>query len=92
MNNNIIYWYTMRIITLHVATPSVPYFNCTVFARGDQPLGLAVERDACHVTGVAVKGEDCIWICAFNIVEFDRMVACSGEIALVGRDAEPVYL
>lgn len=92
MNNNIVHWYAMCIVSLHIATPSVPNFDRTVFTRSDKPLGFAMERDTRHITGVAIKGEDCVWICAFDIVEFDSMVACGGEIALVRRDTEPVYL
>lgn len=92
MNNYIIHWHAMRIVPLHVATPSVPDLDRTVFARGDQPFRLAVESDAGDVTGVPVEGEDRVGVGALDVVELDRVVPRRGEVALVRRDAEAVYL
>lgn len=51
-----------------------------------------MERDAGDVGRVAVKGKDRVGVRRLNIVELDRVVACGGEIAFVGRDAQSVHL
>ena len=51
-----------------------------------------MERNARDVAGVAVKGEDRVWIRRFDVVELDGVVPCGGEVALIGRDAEAVDL
>jgi hypothetical protein len=92
MNNHIIHWHAMRIVPLHIAAPRVPDLDRAVFARGDQPFRLAVKSDAGDVTGVSVEGENRIGVGALDVVELDRVVPRRGKVALVGRDAEAVYL
>ena len=92
MDHDVVHRHPVGIVPLDVATPSVPDLDRTIFARGDQPLGFAVERNARDVAGVAVKGEDRVWIRRFDVVELDGVVSCGGEVALVRRDAEAVDL
>lgn len=92
MDNNIIHRHTMRIIPLHIATPSVPDLDGAVLAARDEPFGLAVERDAGDVARVSVEGEDRVRIGALDVVELDGMVPGGCEVALVRGDAEAVYL
>ncbi len=51
-----------------------------------------MERDARDVGRVPVKGEDGVGVGRLDVVELDGVVAGGGEVALVGRDAEPVDL
>jgi hypothetical protein len=51
-----------------------------------------VERHAGDVARVPVECEDRVWVCGLDVVELDGVVAGGGEVALVGRDAEAVYL
>jgi len=51
-----------------------------------------VEGDAGDVVGVAFEGDDWVGISGLDVVEFDVVAARGGEVFLVGRDAEAVYL
>ena len=92
MDNNIIHRHAMRIIPLHIATPSVPDLDRAVLAARNEPFGLAVERNAGDIARVSVESEDRIRIGALDIVELDGMVPGGCEVALVRGDAEAVYL
>lgn len=92
VNNHIIHRDAMGIVPLHIAAARIPDLDRAVFARRHQPLGLAVECDARDVGRVTVEGEDGVGVRRFDIVELDGMMAGRGEVALVGRDAEAVYL
>jgi hypothetical protein len=82
----------MGIASLDRATPSLPDLDCAIFRACDHPFSLAVECDARHVATVTLKSEEGIWICGFDVVEFDRVMASRSEEALVGRDAEAIDL
>jgi hypothetical protein len=92
MNHNIIDRHAVCIIPLHVAAARVPDLDRPVLAAGHKPFRLAVERDAGHVAGVAVEGEDRVGVRGFDVVQLDCVVAGGGKVALVGRDAQAVYL
>lgn len=51
-----------------------------------------MKRNARDVGRVSVKGEDGIGVRRFDVVELNGVVARGGEVALVGRDTEAVYL
>lgn len=51
-----------------------------------------MEGDARDVAGVAFEGQYRVGVGRFDVVELDVAVACRGEKALVGGDAEAVYL
>jgi hypothetical protein len=92
MDHDVVNWHSVGIVPLDITTPSVPDLDRTIFARRDQPLGFAVERNACDVAGVAVEGEDRVGVRRLDVVELDGVVPCGGEVALIGRDAEAVDL
>lgn len=62
MDHDVVNRHPVGIVPLDIATPSVPNLDRTVFARGDQPLGFAMERNARDIAGVAVESEDRIRI------------------------------
>ncbi|KAJ8106163.1 hypothetical protein OPT61_g9722 [Boeremia exigua] len=80
------------IVALDIATAGVPNLDRAVLARGDQPLGLAVEGDACDVAGVAIEGQDRVGVGRLDVVKLHRVVTSSGEVPFVGRDAEAIDL
>lgn len=92
MDDYIVHGHAVRVVALHIATPGIPDLHRAVFGRGDEPLGLAVERDAGDVGRVPVKGEDGVGVGGLDIVELDGMVAGGGKVAFVRGDAEAVYL
>jgi hypothetical protein len=92
VNDYIVDGDAVGVVALHIAAAGIPDLDGAVFRGRDQPLGLAVEGDACDVGRVAVKGQDRIRIRRLDVVELDRVVAGGGEVALVGRDAETVHL
>lgn len=92
MDHDVVHRHPVSIVPLDISTPSVPDLDRTIFARSDQPLGFAVERDTCDVAGVAVESEDRVGVRGFDVVELDGVVPCGGEVALIGRDAEAVDL
>lgn len=51
-----------------------------------------MERNASDIGGVSVESEDSVGIGRFDVVELYGVVAGGGEVALVGRNAEAVYL
>jgi hypothetical protein len=92
MDNNIIHRRAVVVVALDSACAYVPDLDGAVLGARHHPLAFAVERDARHIGRVAFKGEDGTGIGRLDVVEFDRVVAGGGEIALVGRYAEAVYL
>lgn len=51
-----------------------------------------MEGYAGDIVGVAIKGEDWVRVCGFDVVELDVGVGGSGKETLVGRDAKTVNL
>lgn len=82
----------MGIASLNRATPSLPDLDCAIFRACDHPFSLAVECDARYVATMTLKCEEGVWVCGFNIVEFDRVMASRSEEAFIGRDAEAIDL
>lgn len=58
VDHDIVHRHPVRVVPLHVPAPRVPDLDGPVLARRHEPLGLAVERDAGDVAGVAFKGKD----------------------------------
>ena len=48
--------------------------------------------DACDIIRVTLKGHHRVRVGGFDVEEFDIGVACRGEVAFVGGDAETVDL
>jgi hypothetical protein len=92
VDDHIVDWHTVGIVALHVAAPRIPDLDSAVFGRGDKPLRLAVKGHARDVRRVAVEREDGVGVGRLDVVQLDRVVSSSGQIALVGRDAEAVDL
>ena len=82
----------MGIASLNRAAPRLPDFDRAIFRTCDHPFSLAVECDACDVAGVTFKCEQRVRVCGFDVVEFDCVMASSGQEAFVGRDTEAVDL
>jgi hypothetical protein len=82
----------MGITSLDRATPSLPDLDCAIFRACDHPFSLAVECDARHIATVTLKCEEGVWVCGFDVVEFDRVMASRSEESFVGRDAEAIDL
>ena len=92
MNNHIIDGAAMQIIPLDTARARIPDLDRAVLGAGHHPFALAVERDAGDVARVPVEGEHRVRVRGADVVQLDVVVPCCGEVALVGRDAEPVHL
>jgi hypothetical protein len=92
VDDNIVDGHPVSVVALHIAAAGIPDFDGAVFGRRDQPLGLTVKRYAGDVGRVAVECKDGIGVGRLDVVKLDRMVAGGGEVALVGRNAEPVDL
>ena len=92
VNDDVVDGRAMGVVTLDTARPRIPDLDGAILGARHHPLALAVERDARDVGRVAFKREHGIGVGRLDLVEFDRVVAGGGEEALVGGDAEPVYL
>ena len=79
MNDNIIDRDFVIIVALYASCPRVPDLYSAILGAGDHPFALAVESYASDVTGMAIEGEDGTWIRGPYVVEFDIVVAGSGE-------------
>lgn len=51
-----------------------------------------MESDTRDVAGVALEGEEGIWVRRLDVEEFDGVVPGGGEEALIRGDAEPIDL
>lgn len=80
------------VVALDGPAPRLPDLDGAVLGRRHHPLALAVEGHASHVASVAVEGEHSVGVRRLDVVELHGVVACGGEVALVGGDAEPVDL
>jgi hypothetical protein len=80
------------VVPLYVSAAGIPDLDGAIFRRGHQPLRLAMERNASDVTSVTIKRQDGIRVRGLDVVELDRVVASSGEVAFIRRDAEAVDL
>jgi hypothetical protein len=83
---------TMGIVPLHIPAPRIPDLDGPILRRSHQPLGFTMKCNARDITSVSIKREDSIWVRRLDIVELDRVVARSGEVALIRRDTEAVDL
>jgi hypothetical protein len=92
MDDNVVDRYTVRVIPLYIPGSCVPDLDCAIFRGGNEPLALAMERNASDVTSVTVEGEDGIGVRGLDVVELDRVMTGSGQITLVWRDTQPVDL
>ena len=84
MDDHIVDRTAVQIIALYAPCPRIPDLHRTVFGARHHPFALAVERHACDVAGVAIESEHGARIGGADVVEFDVVVACCGEVALVG--------
>ena len=80
------------VTALDVAASCLPNLDSAILGRGDHPLALAVEGHARNVTGVTLEGEEGVGVGRFDVVQFDRVMAGRGEVALVRRDTQSVDL
>jgi hypothetical protein len=92
VDHDVVDRHAVGVVPLDVTAAGVPDLDRAVLAAGHEPFRLAVERNAGYVAGVSVEGEDRVGVRGFDVVQLDRVVAGGGEVALVGRDAEAVYL
>lgn len=80
------------VAALDSAGARLPNLDGAVLGARHHPLALAVERDARNVARVALKGQQRVGVGRLDVKELDCVVARGREVALVGRDAEPVHL
>lgn len=92
MDHDVVGGTAVVVGALDLATACLPNLDGAILGAGHHPLALAVEGDASDVASVAFEGKQRVRVRRLDIVEFDRVVACGGEEALVGRDAETVDL
>lgn len=83
---------TVVVAALDGAAARLPNLDGAVLGARHHPLALAVERDARDVARVALKRQQRVGVGRLDVKELDGVVAGGGEVALVGRDAEPVHL
>ena len=92
MNDYIVDRDSMAVVALNGALTRIPYLDCSILGGRDHPFPLAMEGYACDVGGMAVEGQNSIWIRRLYVVEFHGVVAGGCEVAFVGRDAKAVHL
>lgn len=92
MYNDIVNRHAMRVVALHITAARIPYLDGAVLGARNQPLRLAVKRDARDVGRVPVKSQDRVRVRRLDVVELHRVVARRRQVPLVGRDAQPVHL
>jgi hypothetical protein len=82
----------MGIASLDRTAPGLPDFDCAIFRACDHPFSFAVKCDACDIACMAFECEKGVWVCGFDVVEFDSVMTSSGKEAFVGGDTEAVDL
>ena len=92
MDNHIVHRTPVLVVPLYTPRPRIPGLDRAIFRARHHPLSLAMERYACDVAGVSVDCEYVVWVRVADVVELDVVIACCGEVALVGGDAEAVDL
>lgn len=92
MDHDVVGGTAVVVGALDLATACLPNLDGAILGAGHHPLAFAVEGDAGDIASVALEGKQRIRVRRLDIVEFDRVVACGGEEALVGRDAEAIDL
>lgn len=83
VNNDIVYWHAVGVISLNVATSSVPNLDGSIFRTSDEPFRFAVKCYAGNVGCVSVESQDRIGVRRFDIVKLDSMVSCGGKVSFV---------
>jgi hypothetical protein len=56
----------------------------TILRTCDHPFSFTVKCDSGDVSSVAFEGEDGGWICGFDVVKLDGVMACGCKKALIG--------
>lgn len=92
VDDNVVDWRVVVVAALNGAGASFPDFHGSVLRASNHPFSLAVECNAGNVVGMALKGQNGVWVRGFDIVELDAVMACGGKKALVRRDTEAVDL
>ena len=92
VDDDIIYGGAVVVAPLDSAAPRLPDLDGAILGARHHPFALAVECDACDIAGVALEDEQGSGVCRADVEKLHGVVASSGEVALVGRDAQPVYL
>ena len=92
MDNHIVHRTSVLIVPLYTPRPRIPDLDCTIFRARHHPFPFTMERYACDVAGVPLECEHRIWVRGADVIELDVVIACCGEVALVGGDAEAVDL
>lgn len=92
MNHHIVDRALVQIVPLNTPRPRIPDLDRAILGARDHPFALAMESDARDVARVPVERQHGVRIRGADVVELDVVVPRGGEVALVGRDAEPVDL
>ena len=82
----------VRIASLNRTAPRFPNLDRAIFRTCDHPFSFAVECDACDVASVTFERQERVWVCGFDVVEFDCVMTSCGKETFVGRDTEAVDL
>lgn len=80
------------VAALNLTGSGLPNLHGSILGARDHPLALTVECDAGDVAGVALEGQQWVWVGGLDIKELHGVVAGRGKVALVGGDAEAVDL
>jgi hypothetical protein len=92
VDHYVVDWRAVGIASLNRAASRFPDLDRAIFRACDHPFSLAVECDARDVASVTFESKKRVWVCGFDVVEFDRVMASSGEESFVGGDTEAVDL
>lgn len=92
VDNYVIDWAAVAVAALNSAAAGLPNLDSAILRAGNHPFALTVERNAGDVVGMALEGQDWVWVCRFDIVELDAVMTSSCEESLVWRDTETVDL
>ena len=82
----------MVVAPLDRSRSRLPDLYRPILGTGHHPFALAVKSNAGNVTRMALECQQRIWVRGLDVVEFDVVVAGSGEEALIGGDTEAVDL
>jgi hypothetical protein len=74
------------------ATARVPYLDSAILGARHHPFAVTVECYASDIAGMALENRGRSGIRGADVEQLDRVMAGSGEKALVGGDAESVDL
>ena len=82
----------MAVVALQTTRPCVPHLHRPIFGAGHHPFSFAMKSHPGDVVRVPIKRHDGVRVRRLDIVEFDIVMACGRQKALIGSDAKTIHL